>query len=87
MDQPEAGRKGLDPKHEGDYAMSERIYSVEDDDQEVPDLEEGILPGVDLDLGSETEISGGNDLSQMDEENMYGNDVALDYPDDDDADA
>lgn len=60
--------------------MTERIYSVEDDDPELPDLEEGVLPGVDLDLGSESEISGGNDLSRLDEENLYGNDVSLSDP-------
>ncbi len=60
--------------------MNERIYSVENDDPEVPDLEEGVLPGVDLDLGSESEISGGDDLSRIDEENLYGNDVSLSDP-------
>lgn len=55
-----------------------------DDDPELPDLEDGILPDVDLDLGSDTEISGGDDLALMDEENMYGNDVLVGPEDDED---
>jgi hypothetical protein len=52
------------------------------------EIEEGVLPGVDLDLGSDTVISGGDDLAWADEENMYGNDVLVDtddilVPDDD----
>ena len=42
------------------------------------DLEDGVLPGVDLQLGDDPEISGGDDLAEMDEENLYGNDVIVD---------
>jgi hypothetical protein len=42
------------------------------------DPEEGVLPGVDLQLGEDEEISGGDDLAEQDEENMYGNDVLVD---------
>jgi len=45
------------------------------------DLEEGKLPGVDLDLGSDTRISGGNDMADYDEENLYGNDVLVETDD------
>lgn len=57
--------------------MTERVYSIEDDEPDLPDLEEGILPGVDLDLGSESDISGGDDLAHLDEANLYGNDVMV----------
>ena len=46
------------------------------------DAEEGVLPGVDLTLGEELEISGGDDLAIQDEENMYGNDVVVDDEED-----
>lgn len=62
--------------------MTERPRPI-DDDPEIPDLEHGVLPDVDLDLGSDTEISGGDDLALMDEENMYGNDVLVGPEDED----
>ena len=70
--------------------MVDRFRDVDGDiEAELPDLEDGVLPGVDLDLGSDTTISGGDDLAQFDEENMYGNDVFIESgdgvePDDDD---
>ncbi len=45
------------------------------------DAEAGILPGIDLELGEDPEISGGDDLAEQDEENMYGNDVLVDEED------
>ena len=55
--------------------MSER--SLMDDDFDPEDLEDGIIPGLDLQLGDEPEISGGDDLAEQDEENLYGNDVLV----------
>ena len=54
--------------------MTER----DSDDSLDDDAEDGILPGLDLGLGDEAEISGGDDLAEQDEENMYGNDVLTD---------
>ena len=47
---------------------------------DVPDPEEGELPGVDLQLGAPEELSGSGDegLATLDEANMYGNDVIVD---------
>lgn len=42
------------------------------------DAEDGVLPGLDLSLGEDEEISGGDDLAEQDEENMYGNDALVD---------
>ncbi len=50
------------------------------------DLAEGRLPGIDLDLGSDSQISGGDDLANYDEENLYGNDVLVGSDDDDEED-
>ena len=36
------------------------------------DSDKGVLPGVDLQLGEDEEISGGDDLAEQDEENMFG---------------
>jgi hypothetical protein len=52
------------------------------------DPDEGVLPGVDLQLGEDEEISGGDDLAEQDEENMYGNDALVDdYADLEDGEA
>ena len=54
---------------------------------DVPDPEEGELPGVDLQLGGPDEVAGSGDegLATLDEQNMYGNDVIVDpEPDPDD---
>jgi len=42
------------------------------------DIKDGIIPGLDLGLGEDDEISGGDDLAEQDEENMYGNDASRD---------
>jgi hypothetical protein len=42
------------------------------------DSDKGVLPGVDLQLGEDEEISGGDDLAEQDEENMFGNDALVD---------
>ena len=47
------------------------------DEGDLQDAEQGALPGVDLQLGDEVEISGGDDLADQDEENLYGNDVII----------
>ena len=58
--------------------MVDRIRDVDGNlEAELPDVEDGVLPGVDLDLGSDTLISGGDDLARFDEENIYGNDVLV----------
>lgn len=66
--------------------MNEQRRTHFSDEESLPDLDEGILPGVDLDLGAESDISGGNDLAELDEENLYGNDVLIgDTEEDEDA--
>ena len=57
--------------------MSERRRTDISDGELLPDLDEGVLPGVDLDLGADSDISGGDDLAELDEENLYGNDVIV----------
>jgi hypothetical protein len=42
------------------------------------DPEEGVLPGVDLNLGQDEDIAGGDNLAGHDEQNMYGNDALVD---------
>jgi hypothetical protein len=59
--------------------MSERdVIPVDENDMPIQDPEDGILPGVDLQLGDDPAISGGDDLAEIDEENLYGNDVIVD---------
>jgi hypothetical protein len=61
----------------GSDVMNERNRIPQGEENELPDLEHGLLPGVDLDLGSDSDVSGGDDLSSIDEENLYGNDVII----------
>ena len=57
--------------------LSERTRQDNNDDQ-TEELEDGIIPGLDMQLGDDPDISGGDDLAELDEENLYGNDVLVD---------
>jgi hypothetical protein len=58
--------------------MSDQRPDPFQEDEEIEDSGEGLLPGVDLQLGDDDEISGGDDLAALDEANLYGNDVIVD---------
>jgi hypothetical protein len=58
--------------------MSDQRPDPFQEDDEIEDSGEGLLPGVDLQLGDDDEISGGDDLAALDEANLYGNDVIVD---------
>jgi hypothetical protein len=72
----------------GGSTMTERVtIGGEDFEIELPDAEAGIMPGLDLQLGSDEEAAGNEDQAGWDEENMFGNDVvtsAIDANVDDD---
>jgi len=65
--------------------MTERRMDPFQETSDVPDLEEGELPDVDLQLGGDEALSGSGDqgLAELDEENMYGNDVIVEGESDD----
>jgi hypothetical protein len=58
--------------------MTDRRPDPFQEDEEIVEPGEGLLPGVDLQLGDEDEVSGGDDLAALDEANLYGNDVIVD---------
>ena len=58
--------------------MTDRNSDPFEDQSDQPDLEEGVLPGVDLQLGGDDDAAGDTNLDSMDEENLYGNDVIVD---------
>ena len=58
--------------------MTKRTPDPFEDQNEVPDLEDGVLPGVDLQLGGDDDAAGDHNLDTLDEENLYGNDVLVD---------
>jgi len=47
------------------------------DQSRLPDPDEGVIPDLDMQFGDDPEISGGDDLAKMDEENLYGSDVIV----------
>ena len=66
--------------------MTERKPDPFENQSDQPDLEEGILPGVDLQLGGDDDAAGDTNLDTLDEENLYGNDVIVDEQDIDQGD-
>ena len=46
--------------------------------EDEPGPQDGILPGVDLQLGGDDAAAGDDNLATLDEENLYGNDVIVD---------
>ena len=59
--------------------VRERIQMGDDEfEVELPNPADGRLHGVELDLGNDQSSSGGDNLADIDEENMYGNDVPFD---------
>lgn len=65
--------------------MTERRMDPFQETSDAPDLEEGELPGVDLQLGGDEDLSGSGEegLAELDEENLYGNDVIVEIPPED----
>ena len=59
--------------------MTERRNDPFQEDAKLADSEEGYLPNVDLQLGGDEDLSGSGEegLAELDEENMYGNDVIV----------
>ena len=62
--------------------MTERKPDPFEYESDEPNPEEGILPGVDLQLGGDDDAAGDNNLADLDEENLYGNDVIVDMEED-----
>lgn len=58
--------------------MTERRPDPFEEIEDEPGPQDGILPGVDLQLGGDEETAGDDNLADVDEENMYGNDVNVD---------
>jgi hypothetical protein len=58
--------------------MTERKSDPFEDQADLADLEDGVLPGVDLQLGGDDDAAGDTNLDTLDEENLYGNDVIVD---------
>jgi hypothetical protein len=58
-------------------AMTERKPDPFEDQSDQLDLEDGVLPGVDLQLGGDDDAAGDTSLDTLDEENLYGNDVIV----------
>ena len=58
--------------------MTDRRHDPFLEDEE--NLENGVIPRLDLQLGGDVEASGEGDdgLASLDEENLYGNDVSVD---------
>lgn len=59
--------------------MTERRLDPLLDDPNLDDLEDDLRPEVDLQLGGEEDLagSGAEGLAELDEENLYGNDVIV----------
>ena len=59
--------------------MTERRMDPFQDNSELTDSEEGFMPEVDLQLGGDEDLSGSGEegLAELDEENLYGNDVIV----------
>ena len=59
--------------------MTERRNDPFQEDARLADSEDGYLPNVDLQLGGDEDLSGSGEegLAELDEENMYGNDVIV----------
>ena len=57
--------------------MTERKPDPFEEQDDTPQPAIGRLPGVDLQLGAPPELAGDDNLAQLDEENMIGNDVIV----------
>lgn len=60
--------------------MTERRMDPFQETSDQPDPADGELPGLDLQLGGDPDLSGSGEdgPAEYDEENMYGNDVIVD---------
>jgi hypothetical protein len=65
--------------------MTERRNDPFQEDAPLADSEEGYLPNVDLQLGGDEDLAGSGEegLAELDEENLYGNDVIVECEFDD----
>ena len=63
--------------------MTERKPDPFEYESDEMDPANGVLPGVDLQLGGDDEAAGDDNLAGLDEENMYDNDVIVDMEEED----
>lgn len=57
--------------------MTERRPDPFENEFDEPGPQDGILNGVDLQLGGDDDAAGDDTLATLDEENLYGNDVIV----------